>query len=46
MYVVDASVHISALNPVEAEHPSSRQFLEQIRERSLTVKELVEEPSL
>ena len=39
MYVVDASVHISALNPVEAEHPSSRRFLEQIRQRGLTVFE-------
>lgn len=39
MYVVDASVHISALNPVEAEHPSSKQFLERIRQRGLRVFE-------
>ncbi len=32
MYTVDASVHISALNPVEAESASSRAFLAQVRQ--------------
>ena len=33
MYTIDASVHISALNPREADCSTSRAFLELLRER-------------
>lgn len=37
MYTIDASVHISALNPREADCTTSRTFLELVRERRLAL---------
>lgn len=37
MYTVDASVHVSALNPAEAESAASQAFLARIEEHQLTL---------
>jgi predicted nucleic acid-binding protein len=35
MYTIDASVHISALNPVESESTASRELLAHVRQRQI-----------